>query len=198
MSQETVKLIIPVFKIPTEWRHRQPKRASCGKRSPTPCTGGALAYSLRGHYIDARGREYCLNNMAVTSWITHRHSNKTAATMKSSSIWDITPCSLVTANHRLHLQFCLLPSWWFLNRLIFRSWNEGDVPPKRRLAFTGLHGIIAQKTEIINRHSRVEIKLFLCLNSGFRNIFSNKLDVLVYWGLFNGFFDSSYWSCLIN
>jgi hypothetical protein len=46
---------------------------------------------------------------------------------------------------------CLLPaSLWFLTWLILRSWSwRWHVPPKRRLTFNGLHGVISQKTEPI-------------------------------------------------
>jgi hypothetical protein len=41
---------------------------------------------------------------------------------------------------------CHLLSRWFLARLILRPWRwRRCVPPKRRLAFSGLHGIISQK-----------------------------------------------------
>jgi hypothetical protein len=41
-----------------------------------------------------------------------------------------------------------LLSRWFLAWLIFRSWRRRrHVPPKRRLTFNGLHGVISQKTE---------------------------------------------------
>jgi hypothetical protein len=41
----------------------------------------------------------------------------------------------------------LLPaSRWFLVRLILRPWRWGHVPPKRRLTFNGLHGIISENS----------------------------------------------------
>jgi hypothetical protein len=83
---------------------------------------------------------------------------------KSYIFWDITPCSPLRVNRhyggtcRLHLQdrrisqarnqrkgcgsaCCLLHTG-----LILRSWRwRRYVPPKRRLTFNGLHGIISQK-----------------------------------------------------
>jgi hypothetical protein len=44
---------------------------------------------------------------------------------------------------------CLLLSRWFLARLILRPcrWRR-HFPPKSRLAFNGLHGVLSQKIEI--------------------------------------------------
>jgi hypothetical protein len=40
---------------------------------------------------------------------------------------------------------------WFLARLIFRLWKwRRNVPPKRRLTFTGLHGVISQNIVLFN------------------------------------------------
>jgi hypothetical protein len=48
-----------------------------------------------------------------------------------------------------HRTACHLLSSWFFARLIFRAWRwRRYVPPKRRLTFTGLHGVISQKTEL--------------------------------------------------
>jgi hypothetical protein len=127
-------------------------------------------------------RNICLNNMTVTSWTAHRHFNKTdcigfnaliAAIVKSSIFCDITPCHLASANHRPHLQLFapfMLVSYlaWFSN--LKRRWY---VPQKRRLALAGFHNIIAQKTEIINRHCLVSMS-FLCLNSGRRRFFFSR------------------------
>jgi hypothetical protein len=87
----------------------------------------------------------------------------TAVVMKSSVIWDITPCSPSKGNRycggtcRLHLQgrrMCRarnqsFTSRWFLAWLILRPWRwRRHVPPKRLLAFNGIHSVISQKTEL--------------------------------------------------
>jgi hypothetical protein len=71
----------------------------------------------------------------------------TEVAMKTSSIfWDITPCSPLKVNrrfggtYRTHLQ----------GRRIRRARNQREsrwqaVPPKRRLTFNELHGVISQK-----------------------------------------------------
>jgi hypothetical protein len=77
----------------------------------------------------------------------------TAVFMKSSTFWDVTPCSLLKVNWCfgriccLHLQGrkiseaknqqSLLPaSCWFLARLILRPWRwRRHVPPKRQFDF---------------------------------------------------------------
>jgi hypothetical protein len=61
----------------------------------------------------------------------------------SSVIWNTTPYSQL----KLNRHFCLLPaSCWFLAWLILgpRRWRR-HVPPKRRLTFNGLQGVISQK-----------------------------------------------------
>jgi hypothetical protein len=73
---------------------------------------------------------------------------QTNGLMKSAIFWDITPCSQLTVNrhfggtYHLHLQ----------GRRINRArnqresrWQAEPVPPKRRLTFNGLHGVISQK-----------------------------------------------------
>jgi hypothetical protein len=93
----------------------------------------------------------------------------TPMVMKSSIFFDITPCSQLKVNRRFgrtcrpHLQgrrmsqariqpensaYHLL-SLWFLAWLILRSrrWRR-HVPPKCRLTFNGLHGVISQKREL--------------------------------------------------
>jgi hypothetical protein len=76
--------------------------------------------------------------------------------MKSSIFWDITPCSPLKVNRRfggtcrLHLQ----------SRRISRTRNQREsrwqarwkrhVPPKRRLTFKQIHGVISQKIKLFN------------------------------------------------
>jgi hypothetical protein len=78
-------------------------------------------------------------------------------TLKISIFWDVTPCSPLKVNRhfggtcRLHLQqtSCYLLSRWFLARLILRPWRwRRHIPPKCRLTFNGLYGIISQKLEL--------------------------------------------------
>jgi hypothetical protein len=79
--------------------------------------------------------------------------------MKSSIFSDITPCNPLKVNRRfggiccLHLlsraSACHLLSRWFLAWLIPQPWRwRRHVPPKRRLTFNGLHGVISKKTEL--------------------------------------------------
>jgi hypothetical protein len=89
----------------------------------------------------------------------------TSAYLKRTIFWDMTPCSLLKVNrrfggtYRLHLQGRRIrrasnqresrrqaEQGWFLARLILRPWRWRQyVTPKRRLTFTGLHGVISQK-----------------------------------------------------
>jgi hypothetical protein len=91
----------------------------------------------------------------------------TSTYMKSIIFWDITPCSTLKVKwcfrgtHCLHLLGQIISrarnqcesrwqadmlSRWFLARLIIRPWRwRRYVPPKRRLASNGLHGVIYQK-----------------------------------------------------
>jgi hypothetical protein len=86
----------------------------------------------------------------------------TAVAMKSSICRDITLCSQLKVNRRCggtrqlnvkgrrisQARKYLLPaSSWFLAWLYLRPWRlKWHVPPKRRLTFNGLHGVISQKT----------------------------------------------------
>jgi hypothetical protein len=82
--------------------------------------------------------------------------------VKSSIFWYITPCSELEVNRRfgrsrLHFQNRRISqakmslaafSCWFAC-LILRPWRwRWHVPPKRRLTFNGLHGVISQKIEL--------------------------------------------------
>jgi hypothetical protein len=50
-----------------------------------------------------------------------------------------------------------LLSRWFLGRLILRPWKwRRHVPPKHRLTFNGLYGVISQKIELHN-HGREKL-----------------------------------------
>jgi hypothetical protein len=50
----------------------------------------------------------------------------------------------------VHIALCLLPfSFWFLIQLTLRPWRwRRYMFPKRRLTFSGLQGVISQKTEL--------------------------------------------------
>jgi hypothetical protein len=75
----------------------------------------------------------------------------TDVVMKSSVSWVITPCSQLKVNRhlgptcRLHLQGQRISQ--VRNRRESWRWRR-HVPPKRRLIFNGLHGVIFQKTEL--------------------------------------------------
>jgi hypothetical protein len=92
----------------------------------------------------------------------------TAVVMKSYVFWDITPCIMLKGNRqfkgtcRLHFQGWrisqarnqqLLPaSWWFLAWLIILPWSrKWHVPPRRRLAFNGLHGVVPQEDRTLQK-----------------------------------------------
>jgi hypothetical protein len=52
-----------------------------------------------------------------------------AVVMNNSIFWDVTPCSPLKVNRR------------------FEGIPKLHVPPKRRLIFTGIRGVVSQKTE---------------------------------------------------
>jgi hypothetical protein len=64
--------------------------------------------------------------------------------VKNTIFWDITLCSLLKVKSSALLAAYFLVG--FLLGLVFDPEDGGDVPPKRRLIFNGLHGIISQKT----------------------------------------------------
>jgi hypothetical protein len=93
----------------------------------------------------------------------------TVVVMTRSIIWDVTPCSPLKVIRRfggachLHLQgqrisqainqrenrWQTLLSRCFLVWLILRPWRwRRHAPPKRRLTFNWLHGVISQKTDL--------------------------------------------------
>jgi hypothetical protein len=116
-------------------------------------------------------------------WHTNGGSEfSTAATVKSYVLGDTTPCSVEkvdrrfggTYNHPLHvrrvsqagnqheysskitaealLAACFMP---VLTSPILRPWRRKRyAPPKRKVTFTGLHGIISQKIKLLgNMHN---------------------------------------------
>jgi hypothetical protein len=77
-----------------------------------------------------------------------------ADVMKSTILWDITPCNPLSVNlrfggtYRLHLQgrknkFSKKPAWK-LNLFSQLWWWRRYVPAKRRFTFNGQHGVISQ------------------------------------------------------
>jgi hypothetical protein len=62
-------------------------------------------------------------------------------TMNNSILWDIMPCSLASSAHSLHHDD-------FLHGLFF-SHEEGGLCSPEMLTFTGIHGIISWKTEVV-------------------------------------------------
>jgi hypothetical protein len=96
----------------------------------------------------------------------------TELVMKSSIFWDITPCILLKVNRRfdatcsLHrqsqgtsrvrnqseLKQSLLTAFTLASCTAYSSTlkMERHVPPKLRLTFNELHGVISQRTELFN------------------------------------------------
>jgi hypothetical protein len=66
--------------------------------------------------------------------------------LKSTIFWHITPCIPLKVNRRFGGPCCHLLSRWFLAQLVLQPlrWRQYD-PPKCRLTFNGLHGVISQK-----------------------------------------------------
>jgi hypothetical protein len=83
----------------------------------------------------------------------------TPVVMKSTTFRDITPCNPLKVNRRfggtylLHLQGLISRAWCqHESRWQAEVWRwKRYVPPKRRLNFRGLHGIISQKIVLFNR-----------------------------------------------
>jgi hypothetical protein len=111
--------------------------------------------------------------------------------------WDITLCSPLKVNRhfggtcRLHLQgrrisqarnqpgsACHLLSRWLLAWLILRlSRRRRCVPPKRRLSFNGLHGIMSQEIELFLSRTRFRYSGLLGFWTLFIVQYSKKHDV---------------------
>jgi hypothetical protein len=64
--------------------------------------------------------------------------------LRSSTFWNISPCDPEkvesSAGCPIHIGFLL--------QELFEPVNGGDVLPKRRLNFSGLHGVTSQKAEL--------------------------------------------------
>jgi hypothetical protein len=82
---------------------------------------------------------------------------------KISAVWHMTPCSPLKVNGRFEGTHSLRPQF----REVSRAWNQawcllyacfclaysstlkmGYIPPKRRLVFTGVQGVLSQTTEL--------------------------------------------------
>jgi hypothetical protein len=84
----------------------------------------------------------------------------TAVVRKSSVFWDIMSCSPLKVNGsfrgtcRLHLQGRRISqsktSMKQLVRLLAVREIRGGVPPKRRMTFSGLHGVMSQKVQLLD------------------------------------------------
>jgi hypothetical protein len=74
------------------------------------------------------------------------HSAPLRASGNSGPLFHFPPASYITRNLLpVDCSACHLLSRWYLARLI-RPWRwRRYVPPKRRLTFTRLHGVISQK-----------------------------------------------------
>jgi hypothetical protein len=117
----------------------------------------------------------------------------TAVVIKSSSIWDITSCSPLEVNR----PFYFLPaSCWLLAWLTLRLWRwRRHVPLKRRLTFSGLHGVICKKMSEVHKpctsHSVrrcVQLSLHACkwCNGTARHVADKGLAAAVAKGKGNG------------
>jgi hypothetical protein len=76
--------------------------------------------------------------------------NKDSLSVLQASQWELTCCSLY--NLKFWQADCSVfhqISHWFLAWLILSPWRwKQRAPPKRRLTFNGLYGVIYQKTEL--------------------------------------------------
>jgi hypothetical protein len=141
-------------------------------------------------------------------------SPQSTINLKGSIFWDITPCSPLEVTqsfggrYRLHLQdrrksqgrnqcesrwitehACFHATWSILISWIWRRY----VPPKRRLTFNGLHGVISQKTELFTTTS--------VRNSNPTNLFIECIIIMVislqipttFW-IYGGIISNGYWT----
>jgi hypothetical protein len=134
-----------------------------------------------GNARPTKGKKKCLNffvNINSLCFISFLHRCKTINNLKSSIYRNITPCSPLEVNGRFGGTYCrqlqgqkisqarnqrevsstfyLLHAAW----LILRHWRwRWHIPPKSRLTFNGLCGVISQRIELfINTAVRVSKK----------------------------------------
>jgi hypothetical protein len=85
---------------------------------------------------------FCNDKLCSVTWVQQpadifmRFQVLTATSMKTSVLWDISPCTLVGIDRRFRGAYCLH--------------NQGDKPasPKRQWISAGLHSTASQKTAI--------------------------------------------------
>jgi hypothetical protein len=133
------------------------------------------AYEKRNSLIVTEFIPVFVFHFASNQYIYLRFEVLTAVVMKSTILWDISPCSPLSVNqcfgatYRLSLQGQKIrwarnqcESRWqnillatcfhagFLLTLFFRPWIwRRYVPPKRRLTLNGLHGIISHDCHLL-------------------------------------------------
>jgi hypothetical protein len=77
---------------------------------------------------------------------------------------DIMPCSPLKVNRRFEGTYCLhlhLLSRWYLAQFI-QPWRwRRYIPPKRRLTFSGLHGVNIPEDSTIHNHRCENLKSYL-------------------------------------
>jgi hypothetical protein len=111
--------------------------------------------------------------------------------MMISIFWDITPCSPFenqptfrsnmsspSSGSKSNPNSYLLSRWllaWFILRPA--GWRR-NVPPKRRLTFNGLHGVISQK---------IELSFRFIFTSSTRNFFSRFINICLFFSLITCF-----------
>jgi hypothetical protein len=82
----------------------------------------------------------------ASMWMAVGFEVLTVMIMKNSIFCDISPYISLKTN-RTFWGTCFISASWFLDWLVFRPWTRRrHVPPKRRLIFNGLHGIMTHLT----------------------------------------------------
>jgi hypothetical protein len=93
-------------------------------------------------------------------WLAHINKKRfevlTAVIMKSTITWDITPCSSFESQPKFRRNIASPSSGQKICQLISRPWRwRRYVPPKRRFALNGLHGVISQKIVVFTNKNRL-------------------------------------------
>jgi hypothetical protein len=74
----------------------------------------------------------------------------TAVIMMSSLFWDVTPCSLLKINRRFvgtSRRYLQCPRIRKSRNQHETGSKQSSIPPKRRLIFNGLHGVISKNNK---------------------------------------------------